>query len=171
MGEAAAMKRVEELTKPAKNISLFDQMGETCNALTRRAYQIFESNGRAFGRDLENWLQAERELLHHVPVNVAESDEAFEVRAEVPGFNEKEIELGVESRRLTITGKRETKKEEKKAKTLWQECPSDQILRVVDLPAEIETDKATATLKNGVLELTLPKAAKAQTLRIHPKAA
>jgi len=171
MGEAAAMKRVEEPTKPVKNISLFDQMGETFNALTRRAYQIFESNGRAFGRDLENWLQAERELLQHVPVNVAESDEAFEVRAEVPGFNEKEIELGVESRRLTITGKRETKKEEKKGKKLWVESSSDQILRVVDLPADIETDKATATLKNGVLELTLPKAAKAQTVRIHPKAA
>jgi HSP20 family protein len=165
------MKRVEESSKPIKNISLFDQMGETFNALTRRAYQIFESNGRAFGRDLENWLQAEKELLHHVPVNVAESDEAFEVRAEIPGFNEKEIELGVESRRLTITGKRETKKEEKKAKMLWVESSSDQILRIVDLPAEIETDKVTATLRNGVLELTLPKAAKAQTLRIHPKAA
>lgn len=171
MGEATAMKRVEESSKPIKNISLFDQMGETFNALTRRAYQIFESNGRAFGRDLENWLQAEKELLHHVPVNVAESDEAFEVRAEIPGFNEKEIELGVESRRLTITGKRETKKEEKKAKRLWVESSSDQILRIVDLPAEIETDKVTATLRNGVLELTLPKAAKAQTLRIHPKAA
>ena len=171
MGEATAMKRVEESSKPIKNISLFDQMGETFNALTRRAYQIFESNGRAFGRDLENWLQAEKELLHHVPVNVAESDEAFEVRAEIPGFNEKEIELGVESRRLTITGKRETKKEEKKAKRLWVESSSDQILRIVDLPAEIETDKVTATLRNGVLELTLPKEAKAQTLRIHPKAA
>jgi HSP20 family protein len=165
------MKRVEESSKPIKNISLFDQMGETFNALTRRAYQIFESNGRAFGRDLENWLQAEKELLHHVPVNVAESDEAFEVRAEIPGFNEKEIELGVESRRLTITGKRETKKEEKKGKTLWVESSSDQILRVVDLPAEIATDKVTATLRNGVLELSLPKAAKAQTLRIHPKVA
>ncbi len=171
MGEATAMKRVEEPIKPIKNISLFDQIGETLNSLTSRAYQIFESNGRTFGRDLENWFQAERELLHHVPVNVTESDDFFEVKAEVPGFTEKEIELAVESRRLTITGKRETKKEEKKGKTLCVESSSDQILRIVDLPAEIETGKATATLKNGVLELTLPKAAKAQTLRIHPKAA
>jgi HSP20 family protein len=171
MGEATAMKRVEEPTKQTKHSSLFDQIEDTFNTLTRRAYEIFESNGRTFGRDLEDWLRAERELLHPVAVNITESDEAFEVKAEVPGFNEKEIEIGVEPGRLTITGKRETKKEEKKGKTVCAESRSDQILRMVDLPAEIDTEKATATLKNGVLELTLPKMAKAQALRIHPKAA
>ena len=171
MGEATAMKRVEEPTRPVKHGSLFGQVEDTFNALARRAYQIFEGNGRAFGRDLENWFQAEKELLHPVPINVTESDEAFEVKAEVPGFSEKEIEVGVEPRRMTITGKRETKKEEKKGKTVCAESCSDKILRMLELPAEIETDKVTATLKNGVLELTLPKVAKAQTLRIHPKAA
>ncbi len=171
MGEAIAVKRVEEPTRPIRYASLFDQMEETFNALTGRAYEIFESNGHAFGRDLENWFQAEKELLHPVPVNITESDESFEVKAEVPGFNEKEVEIGVEPRRLTITGKRETKKEEKKGKTVCAENCADQVLRMVDLPAEIETGKVTATLKNGVLELTLPKVPKAQTLRIHPKAA
>ncbi len=171
MAEATAMKRVEEPTKAIKSISLFDQVEDTFNALARRAYEIFEGNGRVFGRDLDNWFQAEKELLHPVWLNVTESDESFEVKAEVPGFNEKEIEIGVEARRLTITGKRETKKEEKKGKTVCAESCSDQILRIVELPAEIETDKVTSTLKNGVLELTLPKEFKAQPLRIHPKAA
>lgn len=171
MGEATAMKRVEEPTKPTKHDSLFDQIEDTFNVLTRRAYEIFESNGRTFGRDLENWLRAEKELLHPVAVNITESDEAFEVKAEVPGFNEKEIEIGVEPGRLTITGKRETKKEEKKGKLVCAESRSDQILRMVDLPAEIDTDKVTATLKNGILDLTLPKVTKAQPMRIHPKAA
>ena len=171
MGEATVMKRVEEPTRPIKYVPLFDQMEDTFNALARRAYEIFEGNGRAFGCELENWFQAEKELLHPVPVNITESDESFEVKAEVPGFNEKEIEIGVEPRRVTITGKRETKKEEKKGKTVSAESRSDQILRMVYLPAEIETDKVTATLKNGVLELTLPKVAKAQILRIHPKVA
>ena len=171
MGETTAVKRVEEPTRPIQYVSLFDQMEDTFRDLTRRAYEIFEGNGRAFGRDLEDWFRAERELLHPVPVNVTESDESFEVKAEVPGFNEKEIEVGVEPRRLTITGKREAEKEEKKSKTVYAETCSDRILRMVELPAEIETEKVAATLKNGVLELTLPKVAKAQTLRIHPKAA
>ena len=171
MGEATAMKRVEEPTRPIKYVPLFDQMEDTFNALAQRAYEIFEGNGRVFGRELENWFQAEKELLHPVPVNITESDESFEVKAEVPGFNEKEIEIGVEPRRITITAKRETKKEETKGKTVCAESCSDEILRMVDLPAEVATDKVTATLKNGVLELGLPKVAKAHTLRIHPKAA
>ena len=42
---------------------------------------------------------------------------------------------------------------------------------MVELPAEIEMEKVTATLKNGVLQLIMPKVAKQHTLRIHPKAA
>ena len=171
MAEATAVKRAEEPTKPIKFGSLFDQVEHTFNALTRRAYEIFEGNGRTFGRDLENWLRAEKELLHPVAVNLTESDTAFELTAEVPGFNEKEIEVGVEPGRVTIAGKRESKKEEKKGKSVCSESTSDQILRMIDLPAEIETERVTATLKNGILGLTLPKVAKTQPVRIHPKAA
>jgi HSP20 family protein len=170
MGEATAVKRAEEPIRPT-NTSLIDQIEDTFNALTRRAYDIFERNGRTFGNDLENWLKAERELLHPVPINVTESEEFFEVKAEVPGFNEKEIEIAVEPNRLTITGKREAKKEEKKGQTLYAETCADQVLRIVDLPGEVETDKVKATLKHGVLTLTLPRVAKAQAKRIHPNAA
>ena len=171
MGEATAIKRAEEPAKPIKYVSLFDQIDETLNALTRRAYEIFNGNGRVFGGELDNWIQAERELLHSVSLNIVETDESFAVKAEVPGFAEKELEIGVEPRRVTITGQRESTKEQKKGKTVCAESYSDQILRIVDLPAEIEAGKVTATLKNGVLELTLPKAAKAQPVRIRPKAA
>ena len=171
MGETAAVKRAEEPAKVVKLTSLFDQMDETFNALTRRAYEIFDGNGRVLGRDLDNWLQAEREFLHPVALNITETGEAFTVKAEVPGFTEKEIEVAVETGRVTITGQRESSKEEKRGKTVYAECRSDQILRIVNLPSEIDADKVTATLKNGMLELTLPKLAKAQPLRIRPKAA
>lgn len=116
-----------------------EQTRRTDAAIARRACEIFESNGRGVGREPENWFKAEKEFLHPVLVNITELEESFEVKAEVPGFNEKEIEIAVEPRRLTITGKRETKKEEKKGKTIWAETCSDQILRIVDLPSEIET--------------------------------
>ena len=171
MAETAAVRRAEEPMKPIKYGSVLDQIQDTFNALSRRAYEIFEGNGRAFGRDWEDWFQAERELLHPVHVSVEEFDDSFAVKAEVPGFSEKELEINLEPRRLTITGKREAKKEEKKGKTVYAERCCDEILRMVDLPAEVETDRVNATLKNGVLEFNLPKVAKAHTVRIHPKAA
>ena len=171
MGETAAVKRAEEPIRPIKYGSLLDQINDVFNALSRRAYDIFEGNGRKFGHDLEHWFQAERELLYPVRVNIEETDDSLAVRAEVPGFNEKEIEINVEPRRLTITGKRESKKEETKGKTVYTEGCCDQILRVVNLPVDVETDKVMATLKNGVLEFTLPKVVKTRIVRIHPKAA
>jgi HSP20 family protein len=93
------------------------------------------------------------------------------VQAEVPGFDERDLEIKVAPVRMTITGKRETSKEEKKGKSVYSETGCDQILRVVDLPAEVETDKVTATLKNGVLALTMPKVAKSRSIRIQAKAA
>jgi len=62
-------------------------------------------------------------------------------------------------------------RKKKRGKTVHAERCCDEILRIVDLPAEVETDKVNATLKNGVLEFTLPKVAKAHMVRIHPKAA
>jgi HSP20 family protein len=171
MAETAAVKRAEEPAKPIKYGSIFDQLQDTFNAISCGAYEIFDANGRAFGRDLEDWFQAERELLHPVHVSIEELDDSLAVKAEVPGFSEKELEINVEPRRVTITGKREAKKEEKKGKTLYAERCSDQILRIVHLPTDIEADKVTATLKNGILELTMPKIVKARSIRIQPKAA
>jgi len=171
MSEAIAVKRAEEpaaITR-AKPGDLISRMDEIFDSISRRAFDLFESNGRLLGRELDDWLRAEREVLQTVRINLSESDESLEVKAEVPGFTEKELEINVEPRRLTIAGKRESKKEEKKGKTVYAEETSDQILRVVNLPADIDPEKVTATLKNGVLELAMPKTSRAR--KIQPKAA
>jgi HSP20 family protein len=132
------------------------------DSVARRAFEISESRGRAFGRDLENWLEAESELLHPVHVDVAESDEGLTIRAEVPGFKAEQLEVGVEPRRVTIAGKRETHAERKDEKTIYKEHCSDRILRVIELPAEVVAGKVAASLSDGVLELKMPKAAPAK---------
>jgi HSP20 family protein len=171
--KSAAVQLVKEpaAAKPATLDNLFDRADLMLDAIARRAYDIFTSNGSLFGHDLDDWLRAERELLHPVHIHVTESGDALEVKAEVPGFSEKELEINVEPRRVVISGKRETKKEEKKGKTVYSEISSDQMLRVVELPAVVETEKVTAVLKNGMLDITLPKSTKGRTIRIEPKAA
>jgi HSP20 family protein len=148
---------------------LFKRAEQIYEKIARRAFEIFESNGPSPGHDLEDWFKAESELLHPVHVDVAESNGDLTVRAEVPGFAAKELEVSVEPRRLTITGKRETKGERKDKKTVYTECSCDQLLRVIDLPAAVETEKAEAILKNGVLELKMPKAPQATKVPVTAK--
>ena len=168
MAEATAVVRTTESKSPkiVNFETLADRIHSMFDQISRRAYEIFEGNGHQTGRDAEDWFQAEQELLRPIKINVSESQDALEVKAEVPGFNEKELEVSVEPQRLTISGKHETSKEEKKGKTVYSETSSSDILRIISLPAEVDTSKASATLKDGVLKLTLPKTAKAQVVPV-----
>jgi len=150
---------------------LFHRVEQLYDSIASRAFEIFEGNGRFFGRDLADWFQAESELLHPVHIDVAESGGDLIVRAEVPGFTDKELDISLEGRRLTITGKRETSEERKEKKSIYTERCSNQILRMIDLPVDVDKEKAAATLKDGVLELKVPKAAPAKKVPIASKVA
>jgi HSP20 family protein len=149
---------------------VFDRIQQIYDSIARRAFEIFDNNGRWLGHDLEDWFRAESELLHPVHLEMAESDDNLTVRAEVPGFSTKELEINVEPRKLTILGKHEAQEERRKGKTIYSERCAREILRVVDLPAEVDSLKVSAILKDGVLHIELPKAGHAKAVRIEPKA-
>ncbi|PYU21069.1 MAG: hypothetical protein DMG32_21415 [Acidobacteria bacterium] len=88
---------------------------------------------RWFGHNMEDWFRAESELLHPVHLEMAESDDSIIVRAEVPGFNTKELEINVEPRKLTITGKHQAQEERKKPKTIYSERCAKEILQLNDI--------------------------------------
>ena len=168
---ATATQMAPVPTKAVERGKVLDQFDQIYNSIAKRAFEIFESNGRSFGHEFDDWFKAESELLHPVHVRIAESDEALTVEAEVPGFEAKDLQINVEPRRLTISGKKETKEEQKKGKAVYQEQCSNEILRVIDLPAEVVASKAAATLKNGMLELQMPKSPKTKASRIEVKPA
>jgi HSP20 family protein len=173
MSQATAVQVKKEET-PVKFVP-FDHLAERVNKLydriARRAFEIFEGNGRKSGRELDDWFKAESELFHPVLVDFKETDEAFQLRAEVPGFTAKELEISAEPRRLTVVGKKETKEEKKTGKTVYSEISSNQAFRVVEFPADVNTEKVSAALKEGILEIRLPKAVAAKKVRVDPKAA
>jgi HSP20 family protein len=148
---------------------LFEQMKEFSQSVARRAYEYFEARGREFGHDLEDWFRAESELMRRVPVEIKEADGQVTVRSEVPGFTANEIKVSVEPQRLVISGKSEKKTEEKKDETLLSEFRSNQFCRELRLPAEVEPDKTTAVLKDGVLELVFAKAAESRPVDVEVK--
>lgn len=98
------------------------------------------------------------EQAFYVPVEIAETEKELVVTAEVPGFSEKDLEVRVEPTRLFITGKIYETKEDKTKKTLYTERTYNQVFRYVDLPIQVNADHGTATVKDGVLTITLYKA-------------
>lgn len=150
---------------------LLDRINRIRETIERRAFEIFQNNGGLPGRDIDDWFKAEEALLHPVHMNLAETVAAFTVSIEVPGFGADQLQISLEPRRLIISGNKETAKEEaRKGKIVYREQCSDEILRVIDLPGEVDAAKATAMLKNGVLELKLPKGAQVGTGRVEVKA-
>ncbi|MGH9680478.1 MAG: Hsp20 family protein [Candidatus Acidiferrales bacterium] len=170
---ATAMQETKKSApiKPVETENAFDRIQQAYDSIALRAFEIFDTNGRWFGNDLADWFQAESEILHPIHLEISETDAALNVRAEVPGFTTKELDINVEPRRLTITGKHEEKEETKKGKAIYSERCSNEILRAIDLPAEVDSSKVSATLKDGVLNIELPKAAHAKTVRVEAKAA
>ena len=72
------------------------------NAIARRAFELFEARGSEHGHDCEDWFRAESELLTPVPATVVDKDGGFVVRAELPGFTGKDVEVRADPRRLII---------------------------------------------------------------------
>jgi len=159
------------LTKPADTQQAFDRMQQVYDSISRRAFEIFESNGRWDGTAVSDWLQAESEILHPVHLEIAETEAALSVKAEVPGFGAKEIDVQVNGRRLTISGKHESKIETTKGKTVYSEHCAEEVYRSVELPTDVDAAKVTAILKDGILNIELPKAPQADSARVESKAA
>ncbi len=149
----------------------FERLEKLQEEIARRAYELFAGNGFAHGHALDDWLRAESEVLQPVPVEVSETEQGFAVRAEVPGFREKEIVLHVEPRTVYISGERDEKAERKKGKTVYSEWRSNRIFRRFELPAEVNPNNVKATLNDGVLELTLLKVRPAKKIAVESKAA
>ena len=98
-------------------------------------------------------------------VDVTEDEKAVTLAAELPGVNEKDIDVSLVGDQLTIKGEKREKKEESKGDFYRSECRYGAFERAVPLPAEIDADNAKATFEKGVLKITLPKTAEAQSQR------
>lgn len=95
-------------------------------------------------------------------VDVKESDKDFTIRAELPGVEEKDIELTVTNDSVTIKGEKKEEKEDKGKNYYYMERSYGSFNRVIPLAAETDANKAEASFKNGVLNITVPKSAQAK---------
>ena len=94
----------------------------------------------------------------------------FVLRADVPGLTENDFQISVAGNTVTLKGERKVEVPEGHS-VHRRERREFNFARSLELPARVDADKVTATLKHGVLTLTLPKAVEAQARQISVKAA
>lgn len=102
-------------------------------------------------------------------VNVAETDKEVKISAELPGMDEKEVEVSVSDGYLTIKGEKKQEREEKDKNYYRMERSTGYFHRDIPFPCEVDTDKVAAIFKKGVLNITLPKTQKAKGRQIEVK--
>lgn len=104
-----------------------------------------------------------RQAAWNVPaVDIAEKEKAFEITAELPGLDAKNVDVILRNGNIVIKGEKQDQKEEKAPDYYLQERRFGSFERSFALPEAVDATKVEATFKNGVLVVTLPKTAEAQ---------
>jgi len=115
------------------------------------------------------WGEMAKSMDVRVPsVDVIDREEEVVVRAEIPGVEKENLEVSLNDDRLIIKGSTRQEKEEKEAgEYTRREMSRGSFTRVVTLPANVDGEKARASFKDGVLEMTLPKLKPSKRTRIN----
>jgi HSP20 family molecular chaperone IbpA len=136
-----------------KTDSIFEEIEKTNDRIMRRAYDIFAGNG-IFGKDLDNWLAAERELLWKPSIELREKDDEFIVEVAVPGVDPKDLEIEVTADDVLVKGDVQHKHNEEAEKVHTCEFQSGSLFRAIHFPKKINPEKVKAQFNNGVLTLS-----------------
>ena len=129
-----------------------DELENPLPALRKRLDALFEDFDRA-------WPPSASEFA--MRSNVSETDKEICITAELPGMDQKDIDISVTAGRISIKGEKKSEKEEKKDDEGRQfhriERTSGSFERSMSLPFDIDPDKVNAEFKDGVLTVTIPK--------------
>jgi HSP20 family protein len=104
-------------------------------------------------------------------MDVTETDKAIEISTELPGLEEKDVQVNFADNILTIKGEKRSEEEEKDKNYRLVERSFGAFSRTLELPAGVDPDAIKANISNGVLKVTVPKPAPAQVKKVEVKAA
>ncbi|MDP2587049.1 MAG: Hsp20/alpha crystallin family protein [Candidatus Komeilibacteria bacterium] len=116
----------------------------------------------------EKWLDEDYEE-GQLSVDVFQTKDAIVIKSTIAGVKPEDIDISINNDMVTIRGKREIDETISEDDYFYQECYWGGFSRSIILPVEIMPDKVDASLKNGVLTVTLPKAKKSQAFSIKVK--
>lgn len=148
----AEEKGLEPVT-PSRWLSPFERMEELFEDFFRRPFgrPWFPSFPRIF-----------EEMKPSPSVDIFEEGDDVVVKSELPGMTKDDIEVNITENSITISGEKKSEEKVERKNYYRLERSYGSFCRSFELPTEIQPDKATASFKNGVLEVRLPKSEEAK---------
>jgi HSP20 family protein len=130
--------------------------GHPVEVFQREMNRLFDDFFKGFG--LRPFAEEMETLGAFSPqVNMTENDKFIQVSAELPGLDDKDIEISLSKDSLTIKGEKKEETEHKDKEAYYMERSFGSFTRVLPIPKDVDTEKAEASFKKGVLTITMPK--------------
>ena len=161
MAEATKLPVKTEIKAATRGPSL--QTWSPFDGLHREIDRLFDAFDGDFWRPpfrrsmLESGWPREPLLAAAPAVDIAETDKSYEITAELPGMDEKNLEVKLTNSSLVIKGERQQEKEEKKKDYYLRERQFGSFERRFAVPEDVDAEKIEASFKKGILNVTLPK--------------
>ena len=131
---------------------------------------LFEDLGKEMGRFVERFAEGEGDPRVFVPrINIAETDQSYEVTADLPGMKSEDFHIEFKDGQLWITGERKQAMEEKGKTYHRVERRYGQFRRVIALGTDVDVEHVDATYRDGVLSVHVPKVVAVQPRRVNVK--
>ena len=157
--------KVKDLISRSPSKRAVQQQSESphpVRALQSDINRVFEEFWRSFHLPFSRLRDDNGGTVTEPSIDVRETDQELEVKAELPGMEEKDIEVGVTPGLLTIAGQKESERETQEQSYVLRERSFGRFERVIPLPDGVDIDSAKATFKNGLLTISIPKTREAQ---------
>ncbi|MEM3000480.1 MAG: Hsp20/alpha crystallin family protein [Candidatus Bathyarchaeia archaeon] len=147
-------QRPPSMVEPYKFSELWIEFDRAFDRVRREFEALFGPLGRIWEREISMMQEFETRLP---ALDLEDRGDKYVLTADVPGFKSDEIEINVWDNSVELSGCREMKQSEELTGYVRKERSLETFYRKITLPEEVKVDDATATLQNGILEVTLPK--------------
>jgi len=136
---------------------LLEHVEAITDSIRKRAINIFQNRNNENGSDLDDWLQAERDVVWSPASELVDDEKEFRARIALPGFDANDIQVSAMPDALVIQADATHTHEGKSGNVRFCEFSEKKLFRRLQLPASVDVDKVTASVDKGILEVTAPK--------------
>src|SRR5579863_7267480 len=154
---AIAVEKVKGSEQPPPAAKKLETLADR---IRQRAYEIFQNRG-GDGREVDDWLQAERDLIFAPESELVETDGKYEIRVAAPGFKAAETNVTAFPDAVIVSAESSHKHEENKGDVHFCEFGAKTLFRRLDLPKPINVDRVTANIDDGMVRIVAQKSEKA----------